>query len=72
LLVVLEQGLRTSALALVYSHAAEYAIPVWWSSTHARKIDTVFNDSMRIITGCLCPTLMELLTALGDCSTETA
>lgn len=47
--------LRTTALALCHS-AAEYACPVWMSSTHAKKVDVAVNETCRIITGCLKPT----------------
>ena len=43
---------RTSALALCYS-VAEYACPVWNRSSHAGKVDTCLNDSMRTISGVL-------------------
>ena len=45
---------RISALALCFS-AAEYAYPVWTRSAHARHVDSVLNNSCRIITGCLEP-----------------
>ena len=44
--------LRISALFLVYS-AAEYCAPVWCRSTHTRPIDSVLDDALRIVTGCL-------------------
>ena len=44
--------LRISALFLVYS-SAEYCTPVWCCSTHARLIDSIFNNALRIVTGCL-------------------
>jgi len=47
--------LRTTAPALCYS-AAEYACPVWTSSTRAKKVDVAVNETCRIITGCLKPT----------------
>ena len=50
--------LRISALSLVYS-TAEYCAPVWCRNTHTRLIDSILNDSLRIITGCFCPTPTE-------------
>ena len=44
--------LRTAALSLVYS-TAEYCAPVWCCSAHTRLIDSVLNDALRIVTGCL-------------------
>ena len=50
--------LRISALSLVYS-IAEYCAPVWCRSTHTRLIDSILNDALRIVTGCLRPTPTE-------------
>ena len=47
--------LRIATLSLVYS-AAEYCAPVWCRSAHTRLIDSVMNDTLRILTGCLRPT----------------
>ena len=47
--------LRIATLSLVYS-TAEYCAPVWCRSTHTRLIDSVLNDALRIVTGCLRPT----------------
>ena len=47
--------LRIATLSLVYS-TAEYCVPVWCCSAHTRLIDSVLNDALRIVTGCLCPT----------------
>ena len=44
--------LRIATLSLVYS-AAEYCAPVWCRSAHTRLIDSVLNDALRIVTGCL-------------------
>ena len=64
--------LRTSALALVYS-AAEYASPAWCRSSHAKKLDTALNDTMRLITGCLRPTPTAFLpVTLRHCSRSPA
>lgn len=42
--------LRTSSLSLVYS-TAEYGCAVWRNSSHAYKVDTKLNQTMRIISG---------------------
>ena len=47
--------LRISALSLVFS-TAECCALVWCRSTHARLIDSILNDALRIVTGCLRPT----------------
>ena len=47
--------LRISALFLIYS-TAEYCAPVWCRSTHTRPIDSILNDALCIVTGCLRPT----------------
>ena len=47
--------LRIVTLSLVYS-TAEYSAPVWCRSAYTRLIDSVFNDALRIVTGCLRPT----------------
>ena len=44
--------MRTAALSLVY-FTAEYCAPVWCRSAHTRLIDSVLNDALRIVTGCL-------------------
>ena len=56
--------LRTAALSLVYS-TAEYCAPVWCRSAHTRLIDSVLNDAMRIVSGCLLPTPTEYLPVLS-------
>ena len=56
--------LRISALSLVYS-TAEYCAPVWCRSTHTRLIDSILNDALRIVTGCLRPTPTDDLPALA-------
>ena len=56
--------LRISALSLVYS-TAEYCAPVWCRSTHTHLIDNIFNDALRIVTGCLRPTPTEDLSVLS-------
>ena len=52
--------LRIAALSLVYS-TAEYCAPVWCRSAHIHFIDSVLNDALRIVTGCLRPTPMDHL-----------
>ena len=44
-----------ATLSLVYP-TAEYYAPVWCRSAHTRLIDSVLNDALRIVTGCLRPT----------------
>ena len=47
--------LRIATLSLVYS-TAEYCAPVRCRSAHTRLIDSVLNDALSIVTGCLRPT----------------
>ena len=56
--------LRIATLSLVYS-TAEYCAPVWCRSAHTRLIDSVLNDALRIVTGCLRPTPMGNLPVLS-------
>ena len=56
--------LRTAALSLVYS-TAEYCAPVWCRSAHTWLIDSVLNDALRIVTGCLRPTPTDYLPILA-------
>ena len=56
--------LRTAALSLVYS-LTEYCAPVWCRSAHIRLIDSVLNDALRIVTGCLRPTPTDYLPILA-------
>ena len=56
--------IRTTALALSYS-TAEYAVPVWASSAHARNLDPKLNQACRSVTGCLKPTNVEDLYLLS-------
>ena len=51
-------------MSLVYS-AAEYCAPVWCRSAHTRLIDSVLNDALRIVTGCLRPTPTDHLPVLS-------
>ena len=56
--------LRIATLSLVYS-TAEYCAPVWCRSAHTRLIDSVLNDALRIVTGCLRPTPTDYLHVLS-------
>ena len=56
--------LRIANLSLVYS-TAEYCAPVWCRSAHTRLIDSVLNDALRIVTGCLRPTPTDHLPVLS-------
>ena len=58
------KALRIATLSLVYSRA-EYDAPVWCRSAHTRLIDSVLNDALRIVTGCLRPTPTDHLPALS-------
>ena len=57
--------LRIATLSLVYS-TAEYCSPVWCRSAHTCLIDSVLNDALRIVTGCLRPTPTDHLSILSD------
>ena len=56
--------LRIDTLSLVYS-AAEYCAPVWCRSAHTRLIDSVLNNALRMVTGCLRPTPTDHLPVLS-------
>ena len=56
--------LRIATLSLVYS-TAEYCAPVRCRSAHTRLIDSVLNDALRIVTGCLRPTPTDNLPVLS-------
>ena len=56
--------LRTAALSLIYS-TAEYCAPAWCRSAHTRLIDSVLNDALRNVTGCLRPIPMDNLPVLS-------
>ena len=58
------ETLRIVTLSLVYS-AAEYCAPVWCRRAHTRLIDSVLNDALRIVTGCLRPTPTDHLPVLS-------
>ena len=55
---------RIANLSLIYS-TAEYCAPVWCCSAHTRLIDSVLNDALHIVTGCLCPTPTDHLPVLS-------
>ena len=55
--------LRISALSLVNS-TAEYCAPVWCRIPHTHLIDSILNDALCIVTGCLSPTPTENVTVL--------
>ena len=57
--------LRIATLSLVYS-TAEYYAPVWCRSAHTRHIDSVLNNALRIVTGCLRPTPTDHLSVLSS------
>ena len=59
------ETLHTVAQSLVYS-TAEYCAPVWCRSAHIRLIDSVLNDALRIVTGCLRLTPTDHLPILSD------
>ena len=56
--------LRIAVLSLVYSSAG-YCAPIWCRSAHIRLIDSVLNDTVRIVTGCLRPTPTDHLPVLS-------
>ena len=56
--------LLIATLSLVYS-VAEYCAPVWCRSAHTGLIDSVWNDALRIVTGCLRPTPTDHLHVLS-------
>ena len=56
--------IATLRVSLVYS-TAEYCAPVWCRSAHTRLIDSVLNDVLRIVTGCLRPTPTDHLPILS-------
>ena len=56
--------LHIATLSLVYS-TAEHCVPVWCRSAHTHLIDSVLNDALRIVTGCLRPTPTDHLPVLS-------
>ena len=55
--------LHTAALFLIYS-TAEYCASAWCRSAHTRLIDSVLNEALHIVTGCLRPTTTNNLPVL--------
>ena len=49
-------GANAKTLRIAILSLAEYCAPVWCRSAHTRLIDSVLNDALRIVTGCLRPT----------------
>ena len=56
--------LRIATLSLVYS-TTEYCAPVWCRSAHTRLTNSVLNDALRIVTGCLRPSPTDHLSVLS-------
>ena len=56
--------LRIAALCPVYS-TAEYGATVWYRGAYIRFIDSVLNDALRIVAGCLRPTPTDHLPILS-------
>ena len=56
--------LCTAAMFLIYS-TAEYCAPAWCRSAHTRLIDSVLDDALRIVTGCLRPIPTDNLSVLS-------
>ena len=57
-------GAGAKTLRIVYS-TAEYCAPVWCRSAQTRLIDSVLNNALRIVTGCLRPTPTDHLPVLS-------
>ena len=53
-----------ATLSLVHS-TIEHCVPVWCHSAHTHLIDSVLNDTLHIVTGCLCPTPTDHLPVLS-------
>ena len=53
-----------ATLSLVYS-TAEYCAPAWCLSAHTHLIDSVLNNALHIVTGCLHPTPTDHLPVLS-------
>ena len=58
------KALHIATLSLVYL-TAEYCAPVWCRTAHTCLIDSVLNDTLCIVTGCLRPTPMDHLPVLS-------
>ena len=56
--------LRIATFSRVHS-TVEYCAAVWCRSAHTRLIDSVLNDALRIVTGCLRPTPTDHLPILS-------
>lgn len=56
--------LRISLLALVHS-TAEYAAPVWAHSRHTKLVDVVLNEALRIVSGTMMSTQVDMLPILS-------
>jgi len=56
--------LRSATLALVHS-TVEYCAPVWCRSAHTCLTDSVINDTLRTVTGCLRPTPADNLATIA-------
>ena len=59
--------LRIAALSQVYL-TTEYCAPIWCRSAYTRLIDSVLNEAVRIVTGCLRPTPTDYLPILSGSS----
>ena len=55
--------LRTSTTALVFA-PAEYCTPVWFQSTHTKRLDVPLKETVRIASGCIRPTPLNFLPSL--------
>ena len=53
-----------ATLSLVYS-TADYCVPVWCRSAHTHLIDSVLNDALHIVNGCLRLTPKDHLSVLS-------
>ena len=58
------QNIAHLCLSLMYSTTV-YCAPVWCRKTHTRLIDSIFNDTLRIVTVCMRPTPMENLSVFA-------
>ena len=56
---------NANANASTIRTTAEYAVPVWARSHHARVLDSELHTACRAITGCLKPTNVENLYLLA-------
>ena len=56
--------LRIATFSLVHL-TADYCAPVWCRSAHTCLIDSVLNDALRMVTGCLHPTPTDHLPVLS-------